>query len=185
MNKISKSKWRNIIFFFVLGLILFPPTRKPLQIAVNRIFAFSPSIISKNKRTDIDPLQYKLKNIDGSVDSLSIGQGDIILLNYWATWCPPCIAEMPSLQNLYNDYGDKIKFAFITNEEHEVIDKFLTEKGYNFPVYQAIDARPEKLIEKSIPTTFLIDKNGAIIIKKTGAAKWDSDSVRELIDSLL
>tara|TARA_R110002020_G_scaffold153093_3_gene332238 strand:+ start:1146 stop:1706 length:561 start_codon:yes stop_codon:yes gene_type:complete len=183
--KISRSKWSNILFFILLGLLIFPNTRKPIQIAVNRIFAFSPSVNTKDERQKINPLQYKLRGMDGSINSLPIAQGDIILLNYWATWCAPCIAEMPSLQKLYDDYADKIKFAFITNEEREVINEFLSKKGYDFPVYLATNTRPEKLMHKSIPTTFLIDKNGTILIKKTGAANWNSDSVRALIDSLL
>ena len=108
-----------------------------------------------------------------------------MFINFWATWCPPCIAEMPDLQELYNDYGEKITFLFVTNEDRETVSSFFTKKEYNLPAYQAIQKAPEQLYSRSIPATYLINKQGEIVINKTGAASWNSKKVRSQIDQLL
>ena len=70
-------------------------------------------------------------------------KGEVVLLNFWATWCPPCIAELPSMQKLYNDYKDKVRFVFVTNEDKATIEAFLAEKGYDLPIYTSVTAIPE------------------------------------------
>ena len=102
-----------------------------------------------------------------------------------ATWCPPCVAEMPSLQNLYDVYGDQVDFYFVTAEERDVVDAFMKKKGYTLPVYLQRFNPPAQLQERSIPTTFLIGKHGNIVIKKTGAADWDDESTKAIIRKLL
>ena len=108
-----------------------------------------------------------------------------MLVNLWATWCPPCIAEMPDLQALYNEYGDRVEFLFVTQENKETVQQFLNKKGYTIPVYIPTSKTPEELSSRSIPATYLIDKKGAIVINKKGAANWDSTSVKEEIERLL
>ena len=109
----------------------------------------------------------------------------MVLVNFWATWCPPCIAEMPSMQLLYEDYKDKIEFVFVSNEEFSVINEFVSKKGYTFDVYKPITKYPRAFDVKSIPRTFVIAKNGRIVIDKTGAANWNSKAVRNAIEKLI
>ena len=92
---------------------------------------------------------------------------------------------MPAFQNLYNVYGENIDFYFVTNESKEVIDKFIKKNNYTFPVYISNSLPTSMLQSKSLPTTYIIDKKGSIVIEKTGAADWDNDSVKETLDSLL
>ena len=103
----------------------------------------------------------------------------------WATWCPPCVAEMPSLQDLYNDYKDQVVFVFVTSEGAEKVTPFMEKNNYNLPIYNMMSKEPDLLSTQSIPTTYLINKKGEIVIKKTGAANWNSTKVRNQLDELI
>lgn len=184
--KISKSQIKNILFLILIGLALIPQTRKPIQVLLNKGFAlFSPSTIKTSKQVVLTDYNWKLKDEKGDVIHFNKVKGKVVLVNFWATWCPPCIAEMPSLHKLYDDYKDKIEFVFVSNEDRSVVRKFLNDKAYDFDVFEPITAYPNVFDVSSIPRTFLIDKTGHIIIDKTGAANWNSDSVRQTIDELL
>ncbi|MEM7187807.1 MAG: TlpA disulfide reductase family protein, partial [Bacteroidota bacterium] len=106
-------------------------------------------------------------------------------INFWATWCPPCVAEMPSLQNLYDEYGDRVDFYFVSMESEEKINKFMEKKGYNFPVYIPKQQIPQTIRGNSLPTTYVISKKGGIVVDKVGAADWDSRATKELLNGLL
>jgi peroxiredoxin len=91
---------------------------------------------------------------------------------------------MPDLQKLYSDFKDEVDFYFITSEEPQVVNSFLEKRNFNLPVYYFLSSPPDLLKSSSLPTTFLIDRNGQIIMKKTGAANWNSKAVRATIDKL-
>ena len=102
-----------------------------------------------------------------------------------ATWCPPCVAEMPSFLKLYEDYGDKVDFFFVANDKKDKVTAFLQKKGYEFPVYFEKSRGPELLSSNSIPATFILNKSGEIVVDERGVADWNSDSTRALLDTLI
>jgi len=184
--KISKSRINNIIFFVVLGLLLIPQTRLPIQVALHKVIAWvKPISVNASELEQISHYNWKL--VDGNHNLLNFQdlKGKVVLINFWATWCPPCVAEMPSMQSLYNDYKDKIEFLFVTNDDFGKVKPFLEKNNYTFKVYNPAAQYPEYFNVKTIPRTFLIDKNGAIVIDENNAVNWNSDLVRETIDELL
>lgn len=184
--KSFKPKFKNIAFLIVIGLLLIPQTRQPIQVLLNKGLAlFSPSTIDESKQVVLSNYFWDLRDNNGKVFHFEDARGKIILVNFWATWCPPCIAEMPSLHDLYSTYKDKVEFVFVTNDERTVINKFLSKNDYTFKVYHPVNQYPDAFDVSSIPRTFLIDKKGRIIIDKTGAANWNSETVRKTIDALL
>lgn len=185
--KISKRQRSNIIFIVILALLLIPQTRKPIQIFVNKGLAlFGPSVESESSRVKISDFNWELSEITTKNKiNFKNSEGKVIVINFWATWCPPCIAEMPSLKKLHEEYKGKVDFYFVSNEKSEVIQAFLKKHDYNFKVYNPITQYPEQFDVSSIPRTFLIDKQGTIVIDKTGAANWNSDKVRSTIGELL
>lgn len=184
--KFSSSKIKNIIFFIIIGALLIPQTRQPMQVLLHKSLAiFSPSKIDESKQTIIEDYNWSLMAEDSTALNFNSMKDKVVLVNFWATWCPPCIAEMPSMQLLYKDYKDKIEFVFISNEEFSVINEFVSKKGYTFDVYKPITKYPRAFDVKSIPRTFLIAKNGRIVIDKTGAANWNSKAVRNAIEKLI
>lgn len=183
---LKKPKYKDLIFLVIVALFFIPQTRKPIQIFVNKGLALiSPSTINSEKQKAIPSYNLILKDENGTIFNFETTKGKIVLVNFWATWCPPCIAEMPSMQKLYKDYKDKVTFVFVSDESFNVVNPFLEKNNYTFKVYQPVTNYNNIFKVSSIPKTFLINQKGNVIIEKTGAANWNSNSVRNTINSLL
>ena len=117
---------------------------------------------------------FEVLDKDGNTVKLSDFYGKPILLNFWATWCPPCKAEMPDLQEAYETYGDEVCFVMVnltdgSRDTVEVVKTFVADNGYTFPVY--FDTQSSAAMAYgiySIPTTFLISADGALLKSKSG-----------------
>ena len=183
-KKISIS---NIIFVVVCALMLIPQTRQPIQVFLQKGLALiSPSEISAEKREVLSTYEgWNLLDSDGNHFDFNAAKGRVVFINFWATWCPPCIAEMPSIDSLYKDYKEEVLFLLVSNEEVDVIKNFQKKNDFKFKFYQSLSQSPVQLQTQSIPQTYIIDKKGNIVMRKTGAANWNSASVRETLDTLL
>lgn len=174
--------WSNVIFVIVIFLLLYKPSR----VWFTRQLSFSPSVKKVEKSKQLTDYNWRLKGLNTSDIDLQSLKGKVIFVNFWATWCPPCIAEMPSVQEFYNDYKDKVAFVFITSDDWKLVEEFYTKNGYDLPTYQSVTNYPKELPSvPSIPRTFIIDKNGYIRVDKSGSANWNSDIFREKINTLL
>jgi thiol-disulfide isomerase/thioredoxin len=177
-----KNNYSNVLWGIFIILLFVPQTGTPIKVFINRLISFSPSVEDVEDRKTLEDYNWKLMNLEGDVVDFEEFKGKKIVVNFWATWCPPCIAEMPSMQALYDDSKDKAVFVFVTNDDRAAIDKFIAKRNYNLPIYQALSASPTLLKGNSIPTTFVIDESGAVLIEKTGSADWNSKEVRALLD---
>lgn len=184
MKKFLRKRWSDILLGIFLLLMLIPQTRKPVQIFINRITALSPSIKSEEDQKELKTYSLLMEDMNGNQRNLNEAHGEVILINFWATWCPPCIAEMPDFQELYADYGDKVRFYFITQDKKVLIDNFENKRNYGLPYYRMMNTNPE-LDYRQLPTTYLISRSGKIVLEKTGVAKWNSDSFRKKLDELI
>ena len=186
LMKLSKSQISNLVFLVVITILIIPQTRKPIQVFINKGFALiSPSIEKKENQTTLKSYEWKLKDKNGNIFDFESVKGKVVFINFWATWCPPCIAEMPSIQNLYTDYKDKVEFLLVTNDPYSEINEFLSKNNYDFKILRPVTFNTSVFDVSTIPRTFLIDKTGRIIIDETGVANWNSDKVRLVIDNLL
>ncbi len=183
--KFLKKHWKNILFVLFMLILLLPVTRKPIQIAIHKLIAFSPSVVAEENQEQLSTYNWQLQDTQGELHTFKKSKNRVVLINFWATWCPPCIAEMPDLQALYDDYGKQVDFYFITNDEPERIDAFFAKHAYNLPVYYSTSSLPKPLNGYSLPTTYVLDKKGNIVIEKTGTANWNGEKMRNLLDSLL
>lgn len=136
------------------------------------------------------PFDYNFTVMDLQGNEVDIRQykGKVIFLNLWATWCGPCRVEMPSIQKLY-DSMDKEKVVFVMlaldNEENQhKIPKYIQDKQFTFPVFVPHSYLPKQLKVPTIPTTFIIGKDGKIKSKKTGAANYDTEKFRSFMEEL-
>ncbi len=183
--KFIKKHWSNILFGLFIILMIIPQTRMPIQVFLQRTISFSPSEIKKEDRILLKDYNWNLINLDSEKINFTQSEGKVVLINFWATWCPPCIAEMPDLQDLNDLYKNKIDFYFVTNDDTDKISIFLKSNYYDFPVFRPLEKSPDILESKSLPTTYLISKSGEIIMRKVGAANWNSDKVHQIIDDLI
>ncbi|WP_147677944.1 TlpA family protein disulfide reductase [Algibacter pacificus] len=185
--KKTKFSISNIIFVILIVLLIIPQTRLPIQVFLHKGLALiSPSEISENKQETLASYSgWDLIDSKGQRFNFKEAKGKVVFINFWATWCPPCIAEMPSIDHLYKDYSDRVVFLLVSNEEAKAITNFQSKNDYSFKFHQQLTQAPKVLQTSSIPQTYIIDKKGHIVMDKTGAANWNSDSVRNLLDDLL
>jgi thiol-disulfide isomerase/thioredoxin len=92
---------------------------------------------------------------------------------------------MPSFQKLYDAYGDKVDFYFVTSEKPEKIVSFIAKNGYTLPIFLQTYEAPKQLQSNALPTTYVISKTGEIVIDEEGAANWNSSKMQLLLDQLL
>lgn len=185
---LKKNVWNILFFGFVL--FLFTPAGLPVRATLikgvsmitTRIFSLE---IDEEDQVHLDNNDWELMSLDGQKVNLSSFAGQVVVVNLWATWCPPCVAEMPGFQDLFDAYGDKVVFLFITNDDRERVQNFIQDKGYRLPVYYQASRAPLELSSNSLPTTYIIGKDGSIVTNKSGAADWNSGKVRRLLDKLL
>lgn len=178
----KKSTLQNIAFIVFIVLLLFSPLGTFVKIQLNRLMTFSPKTIAVTDQKMLSSYQWQLVDATGKRVTLEEYKGKMIFVNFWATWCPPCIAEMPSMQKLYADYHDKIVFLFVTTDSFEKANAFFVKENLTLPIYQSITNPPLEMQSSTIPATYIVDKDGNVIVAKIGAAKWNSDSFREKLD---
>lgn len=189
MIKLSKKQFTNIAFIVFLVLFLFTPLKFHLSVYMNKFITLTPfaapSTIENKKQISLESYQWKLIDKDGNSFDFENEKGNVVLINFWATWCPPCVAEMPSLQKLYDSYGDKITFLFVASDEVLKVNTFMLKKGYTFPIHYASNGAPAALEHSTIPTTYLINKSGKIVIEKSMVADWNSEEMTSIVDKLI
>ncbi|MCU0352856.1 MAG: TlpA family protein disulfide reductase [Cytophagales bacterium] len=128
-----------------------------------------------------------LRTLDGKTLSLRTLKGKVIFMNIWATWCPPCVAEMPGIQKLYEKtQSENIAFVMISvDKDIDKVRRFVKRKGYTFPVYQLADGSiPALYASEAIPTTFVISANGKLAMRHEGMADYNSDNFRDFLEKL-
>lgn len=157
----------------------------PIQVFVQRIISFSPSEMVSAEQETLEDYNWSLQALNGDTLNFSQSQNKVAIINHWATWCPPCVAEMPSFQKLYNTFGERVDFYFVTSEKPDRVTGFMKKNKYNLPVYLQNFEAPEQLQGTVLPTTFLISKEGKIVIAEEGVADWNSNKIRALLEGLL
>jgi len=144
-------------------------------------------ILSPNEVTDEKQVNFDFSLIDENGKSISFEEqeGSVVFLNFWATWCPPCIAEMPDINDLYNKKKDEASFFIISVDQdaQKAID-FVERKEFDFPIYFLNSGLPKEFDIQSIPTTYLIDKKRNIRVENHGMAKYDTKDFRTLMTAL-
>ncbi len=184
MNFLKKNR-SNVLFIILLFVLLLPQTRLPVMAFIQRAISFSPSQVAPEDRRTLTDYHWFLRTANNTQINFNQSENKVVLINFWATWCPPCVAEMHELQKLFDTYGNQVDFYFVTNDPPEKVTTFLTKNNYTFPVYFENSPAPKLLQTNSLPTTYLLSKKGEIVIQKTGAAKWNSKSVHQIIEKLL
>lgn len=116
MNWIKKRKW-DLVFVVFIGLLFIPSVRMPVQVFIQRIIASSPDELTENQKIAVESYDWELLSMNGETVNFSESIGKPVVLNLWATWCPPCIAEMPALQNLYDSFKNEVDFYFVSSED--------------------------------------------------------------------
>ncbi|MDR2122144.1 MAG: TlpA family protein disulfide reductase [Flavobacteriaceae bacterium] len=160
----------NFVFIILIIALLFTPLRSLLE-----------KIQSTNAQSEfstiksLTPEQYdiELKGINTDDINFKDFKGKKIFLNFWGTWCPICVEEMPDIQKLYDKKKNEYQFVLIyMKDEKAKVQRFLEENQYTFPVYEAVSPIETALLPRAFPTTILIDEKGIVKGKTEGAVDW-------------
>ncbi|MEM9000561.1 MAG: TlpA disulfide reductase family protein [Bacteroidota bacterium] len=183
--KLSKKTFLNIVLIlFVLSFFVTPMGHYG-KIALNRFFSFSPPVIEETKRTQIADYDWKLKDMDWAFFNFERSRGKVIFINLWASWKLPSEAELMGIQGLYDRYKEKMDFYIITNENRPPVEAFMKKHKFTFPVTYLIIGEKMPVDTQKVPASYLIDKDGYIVVDKKGISDWNTSKVHELLDSLL
>lgn len=176
---------QNLFYIIATAIIavlyLFPSVKLKIKDLLFPVAAIENAITLQDSDMDI-----QLKGINVASTNLKNLKGNkLIFLNFWGTWCPPCREEWPTIQKLYETKKDKVDFVLIAmQDEEEAVVKFMKENNYTVPVYIAQSPISNNVLPKVFPTTFLLDKNGRILLKEDASKDWNSKSVHGFIDNV-
>lgn len=175
----------NILLILVVLSFFVTPLGHHGKILLNRIFSFSPEVIPATERDSLENYDWMLKDSDWQPFNFERSRGRVVFINFWASWRLPSEAELKSIQRLYDRYGSQMDFYIITNEERAPVEAFMEEHGHTFPITYLIigEASPVAVLEP--PASYVIDRNGAVVIAKEGIADWDNDEIYSLINRLI
>lgn len=103
-----------------------------------------------------------------------------VVVNKWATWCPPCVAEIETLQSLHASTREEVRVALVSEEDPETVRQFADERDYSVPMYVA-DQLPAPLKGETVPRTYVVRPDGQVVYRHVGAANWNADRVHRFL----
>lgn len=186
-KKISKNI-SNVFVFALLLLLIFSPDAKAWFLKQLISVGLFKAEIKNNNAEKITASGFAFQDENGNIISTKSLKGKVVLINFWASWCPPCRAEMSSLNKLYNQFkaDDRVVFLFMNeDEDRQKAEKFLRNNNYAFPTVTAKENVPPEIFKGTLPTTIVLDKEGKIMMKHEGLAGYDSDDFVKQFKGLL
>ncbi len=132
------------------------------------------------------PHNLPLVTLDGKAVNLSELKGKVVFVNLWASWCPPCRAEMPGIEALYKKV-DHSKVAFVMlslDDDAAKARKFIKAQGYSFPVYLRTADLPAPFDSQSIPSTVILGPDGQVAARHDGMAEYDTPEFKASLEKL-
>lgn len=183
--KVKKKTILNVLLIALVLSFFITPLGDFSKELLNKWFATSPTIITAEKQGRIANYNWRLKDAQWDFFNFEKSKGKVIFINFWASWHLPSRAQMDDIQQLYDRYKGQVDFYIITDEERALPEEMMSRKGYTFPItYQIVgDPSPIKLLKPS--GTYILDKEGNIVVHQTAIADWDNNEVFDLINRLL
>jgi len=187
--KFIKSNISNILFATAALIIFLSADARTILIqglmSTGLYNAKAPSSnLTKSKSIPYD-LSFKSEN--GDILNLAENKGKVYFINFWATWCPPCRAEMPSINSLQSKISHKDKVNFIMVDVDNKIKSsvnYMTKHNYQLKVYSTLSTIPENIFSGTLPTTLIVGPNGDIVFQHSGMADYDTKEMLNFINTL-
>ena len=182
-----------IVLGFAAALFFSPELKGAVLRGLAEVGLFKPSVPEPGE--EAKPIQtldtadeILFKSAEGELVNLSELRNKVVFVNFWATWCPPCIAEMPSIQELYTAYKDNDQVVFLmvdvdNNLKRSV--KFMKNGKYDLPVHTPASPIPPAFLGSAIPTTLVLNKQGEVVFKHEGMGNYAAPEFGSFMDELI
>jgi len=161
----------------ILGVLLILGCAQPPELP-----AYEREWLAVEERVPMD-LSGTFKTLDGEDVPLidSDLESKVLFLNLWATWCLPCLEEMPAMASLYQEFSDQgLAMVAVSNEDPEVVRKFLEKHSYPFTILlDPEDILTPRFKVVALPTTLIVDRQGRLALRQLGSYRWDSPAMIE------
>jgi len=185
----------------VFATVFIPDARALAQQGLMKMGFFQPKIeklhvpteskndITSSSSSSSEKPAFQMTMVDqqGKKVSLEDLKGKVVFINFWATWCGPCVAEMPTIQTLYSKFKDKKDVAFVILEvesNKEKATKFMTNKKLDLPVYYPASEIPSEFFRGRMPTTLILDKEGGIAHITEGMADYSGQDIVDFLNEV-
>ena len=172
----------------VVSVLLFPEVKAGMISGLMKVGMFRPDFAGEKPVAPVRQTEeLLLTDAAGNQVALSSLKGKIVLLNFWATWCPPCRAELPSLEKLARRWKDRKDLVILTIDVDGGLEKsrkFLDRRHIGLPVYAATGKVPDALLGGAVPTTDVLDKSGALMTHHEGAVNFDTPAMDQFLNDL-
>jgi thiol-disulfide isomerase/thioredoxin len=191
INKSFLRKAGNYLFFGLLLLLLFNPSAKAWLLRQFLAVGFFKAEIKKEAPAANLPAElntFSFRNEKGATLSTANLKGKVVFINFWATWCPPCRAEMPSLNDLYNQLkrDDRFVFLFLNKDDDPAkAAAYFHSNGYAMPLTTSEGNVPPEIYSGTLPTTVVFNKEGKMMYKHEGLAMYNTTEFINQLKALL
>ncbi|MGK6353209.1 TlpA family protein disulfide reductase [Parapedobacter sp. DT-150] len=195
MKKISVSTIVTIVLgLFIVVLALTPDTRAWVSRGLMAMGLYKPDLTAgadqvaqPSAGATGKPSVFFTDGEGHRIDAAN-QQGKVVFINFWATWCPPCIAEMPSIDKLYQQFKDNEQVVFVmvdVDNQYEKSKQFMDSKKLSLPIHVPSGEIPGNWLGSAIPTTLILDKQGQVATRHEGMADYSRPEVAEFIHKLI
>jgi thiol-disulfide isomerase/thioredoxin len=189
--KYIRSNISNLIFIFFIAIVFFSTDARTILIRGLMFTGLFNAEANANieKSNSVLPVATDLtfRSEDGQLLNVSENKGKVYFINFWATWCPPCRAEMPSINSLASKIKNKDKIEFImvdVDNKMQASVKFMKKHTYNLKVYTSESPIPEQIFNGTLPTTLIIGPDGTIVFHQTGMADYNNKEMINFLNTL-
>lgn len=162
---------KNIFLVFQLLFFLLPISDVVAADQARSIYELENKIIAPD---------FSLKDVDGKTHKLSDYRGKVVMINFWATWCPPCRFELPSMQRAYEKLKQSgVEFLAINlGEDADTIFTFTADYPVTFPLLMDLDSSVSNMYPViGLPTTYFVDPKGRLVYRAVGSREWDEEQM--------
>lgn len=180
-----------LMLIFVLAILISPQFKGIIIQGLMKIGLFQPSIPEQSDQASYPVLasaetgeDIQFEDEEGKIIRLIDLKGKVVFVNFWATWCPPCIAEMPSINKLKDKFKDNPNIVFIMLDMDSDLKKslkFMERKKYDLDVYIPASQISGDYFQGALPTTLLFDKTGRLVFKDEGVADYSNSEFEEFL----
>ncbi|ANH82697.1 hypothetical protein A8C56_18475 [Niabella ginsenosidivorans] len=188
-KKILSNSIALLLFAFILAMLISPRFKAKIIAGLMNLGLFQPDVSDVRPQQGI-PAGYPIhfSTSDGQHFTNESFRNKVVFINFWATWCPPCIAEMPAINDLYAKLKNNPNILFLlvnADKDPKKAAEFIKGKKFQMPVAVSQSTIPATWYKGTLPTTVVLDKNGNIVYRHEGTANYSSRQFREFLQGLL